>query len=246
MGNISLHKIRVIGFDAYGVGAVEYLASHPLPAVQLVLNPPEREDELHATLRNIDMLFSIAERRQGVNCAAVCSRFARENGALSVCLTRDIDTSDVPDGIFDAVISVPDATNTNLEQPSSYITIYQIIRAMTGIFTRPSFIGVDISDVVSLLKDAGECVVGIGYAQGDNCIHEAMTQAVEFAGKQRDIGGVSRGLFYFESGESFRLADATDAIGMVPFCLNHQPDIVANVIILDSFINQARITFFLG
>jgi cell division protein FtsZ len=82
------------------------------------------------------------------------------------------------------------------------------VRGITKVVVEPALINVDFADVETVLKNGGLSLIGLGSAQGDDRIEEAINQAISSPLLEGEtISGASRIIVTFWADENITLAD---------------------------------------
>jgi cell division protein FtsZ len=82
------------------------------------------------------------------------------------------------------------------------------VRGITKVVVEPALINVDFADVKTVLKDGGLSLIGLGSAEGENRIEEAINQAISSPLLEGEsISGASRIIVTFWADENITLAD---------------------------------------
>ena len=148
----------------------------------------ESEEALRRALRGSDLVFIAAGEGGGMGSggAPMIARIARELGALTVAVVtkpfafEGKRRSEVAaEGIAylhetaDTVIVIPnDRLMSVLERGTSMVDAFQVtddllrqgVQGICDMITLPGLINLDFADVRTVIRDAGEALLGIGYA----------------------------------------------------------------------------------
>jgi cell division protein FtsZ len=162
----------------------------------------ESEQEIREIVSGSEMVFVTCGMGGGTGTGAtpVVARVAKESGALVVAIvTRPFEfegkhrIENAKKGIdelrknVDAIIVIPnqkiyDIIEEDLDADEALKKIDEILlnstRGISDIINNPGHINVDFADVKSIMKDKGDALMGIGYANGENRAKEAAIKAV--------------------------------------------------------------------
>lgn len=162
----------------------------------------ESENEIRKALENSELIIVTCGMGggTGTGAAPVVAKIARETGALVLgIVTRPFDfearirITQAIKGIeemrknVDAIIVIPnqkifDIYPQDVEIISAFKKIDEVLfnstRGISDIINLPGLINVDFADVRTIMKDAGEALIGIGRASGENRAKEAALQAI--------------------------------------------------------------------
>ena len=162
----------------------------------------ESDDEIKQALRGADMVFVTAGEGGGTGSGAapVVAQIARELGALTVGIvttpfkfegTQRRRAAD--EGVAglraecDTVIVVPNEKLLEvLDRTTSMLDAFRIaddvlrqgVQGICDLITMPGLINLDFADVRTVMTDAGNALMGIGYTSGDDRAVEAVERAL--------------------------------------------------------------------
>ncbi len=163
----------------------------------------ESETEIAEILAGAEMIFVTCGMGggTGTGAAPVVARIAKETGALVVAIvTRPFDFEGKPrnesakKGIeeikkfVDAIIAIPNqkvleisSKETEMEEAFRLVddVLFDSTRGISDIINISGKINVDFADVRTIMKDAGQALIGIGKASGENRAKEAALKAIK-------------------------------------------------------------------
>ena len=163
----------------------------------------ESETELAEKLSGAEMIFVTCGMGggTGTGAAPVVARIAQDTGALVVAIvTKPFDfegskrNEAAKKGIeeikkfVDAIIAIPNqkvleisTKETEMEEAFRLVddVLFDSTRGISDIINVPGKINVDFADVRTIMKDAGQALIGIGKATGDNRAKEAALKAIK-------------------------------------------------------------------
>ena len=198
----------------------------------------ESADEIRAAIEGADLLFITAGMGggTGTGAAPVVAMLAKEMGILTVAvvtkpfnfegnhrmLNADIGIENLAKFV-DAYVVVP---NQKLIEHSSIKTTFldafrmadealrQAVIGLSEGIVKPVLMNVDFADVKVVLGDAGLAHMGVGRAQGQNRILEAIKQAVASPLIETSISGATRMIMCIKGDETLPLAEVSSYVEM--------------------------------
>ena len=162
----------------------------------------ESEEEIRNALKDSELIIVTCGMGggTGTGAAPVVARIAKENGALVLgIVTRPFDfeartrMEQALKGIeemrknVDAIIVIPNQKiyeiyPQDIDIKAAFKKIDEVLfnstRGISDIINLPGLINVDFADVRTIMKDAGEALIGIGRATGEARAKEAALQAI--------------------------------------------------------------------
>ncbi|PZV99905.1 cell division protein FtsZ [Metamycoplasma auris] len=90
--------------------------------------------------------------------------------------------------------------------------VKQFIHTVISIIAIPGLINLDLADLETLIKNAGETIVGIGNASGENAAKTAIINAINSPILESNIKGASKAIVYFSSSAKNSIKDFENAI----------------------------------
>ena len=199
----------------------------------------EGRDALRRALRGSDMVFVTAGEGGGTGSGAapIVAEIARELGALTVAIvtmpfsfegTQRRRTAD--DGVTalreacDTVIVVPNERLLEvLDQSTSMLDAFRIaddvlrqgVQGICDLITLPGLINLDFADVRTIMQDAGNALMGIGYSSGEDRAVEAVERALRSPLIDSDIIGAKGILLSIAGGDDLSLYEVNEAAEIV-------------------------------
>lgn len=199
----------------------------------------ESADEIRAAIEGADLLFITAGMGggTGTGAAPVVAMLAKEMGILTVAvvtkpfnfegnhrmLNAEIGIENLSKFV-DAYVVVP---NQKLVEHSSIKTSFldafkmadealrQAVIGLSEGIVNPILVNVDFADVKVVLGDAGMAHMGVGRAQGQNRVLEAIKQAVASPLIETSISGATRLIMCIKGDKSLPLAEVSSYVTMV-------------------------------
>ena len=159
-------------------------------------------DEIEETVKDADMVFlTIGEGGgTGTGAAPIIAKVAREAGCLTVAVVTKPFTfeggkrmSQAEEGIkkirpmVDTLIIIPNDRLLEIaDENTTLLNAFKLadnvlkagVRGVTDLITLPGLINLDFADVRSIIKDAGNAILGEGTASGDNRAIKAAQNAI--------------------------------------------------------------------
>jgi cell division protein FtsZ len=196
-------------------------------------------DRIKTVLRGSDMVFVTAGEGggTGTGAAPVVARIAREVGALTVGIVTSpfgfegsrrgqqsrggVDT--LRDN-SDTVIVIPnDRLLQVLEKGTSLVDAFRIaddvlrqgVQGICDLITMPGLINLDFADVRTVMTDAGNALMGIGYSSGDDRAVEAVERALRSPLIEGEMTGAKGILLSIAGGEDLSLFEVNQAAEIV-------------------------------
>jgi cell division protein FtsZ len=199
----------------------------------------EGRDAIRRALRGSDMVFVTAGEGGGTGSGAapIVAEIARELGALTVAIvtmpfgfegTQRRRTAD--DGVTalraacDTVIVVPNERLLEvLDKSTSMLDAFRIaddvlrqgVQGICDLITLPGLINLDFADVRTIMQDAGNALMGIGYSSGDDRAVEAVERALRSPLIESDIIGAKGILLSIAGGDDLSLYEVNEAAEIV-------------------------------
>lgn len=199
----------------------------------------ESADEIRAAIEGADMLFITAGMGggTGTGAAPIIASIAKEMGILTVAvvtkpfkfegqhrmLNAEIGLENLAKCV-DAYVVVP---NQKLVEHSSIKTSFidafkmadealrQAVIGLSEVIVRPMIVNVDYADIKVVLEQAGLAHMGVGHAQGQNRVLDAIKQAVASPLIETSISGATRLIMCIKGNETLPLAEVSSYVTMV-------------------------------
>jgi cell division protein FtsZ len=226
----------------------------------------ESYDEIKQALRGADMVFVTAGEGggTGTGAAPVVARIARELQALTVGIvttpfkfegTQRRRSAD--DGVgalrneCDTVIVVPNEKLLEvLDRSTSMLDAFRIaddvlrqgVQGICDLITMPGLINLDFADVRTVMSDAGNALMGIGYSSGPERAKEAVERALRsplIEGEMTGAGGI---LLSIAGGEDLSLFEVNQAAEIVRQRATDDTNIIFGATIDDRLNGQVWVT----
>jgi cell division protein FtsZ len=199
----------------------------------------ESYDQIKQALRGADMVFVTAGEGGGTGSGAapVVAHIARELKALTVGIvttpfkfegTQRRRSAD--EGVAelraecDTVIVVPNEKLLEvLDKSTSMLDAFRIaddvlrqgVQGICDLITMPGLINLDFADVRTVMTDAGNALMGIGYSSGDDRAVEAVERALRSPLIEGEMTGAKGILLSIAGGEDLSLFEVNQAAEIV-------------------------------
>lgn len=227
----------------------------------------EAREEIYDSLRNADMIFITAGMGggTGTGAAPIIAEIARDLKALTVGVVtlpfkfegfrrmnnalRGIERLEKH---VDTLITIQNQqllnnVNTNMGFKEAFMVaddvLLQGVQGISDIITVPGMINVDFADIKTIMKDAGNALMGIGIARGEN-------RAINAAGKalsnplldNKSIEGAKGILINITAGNDMYLDEYDEIISLVTHNSAKDADIIAGTSIDTSLLDEIKVT----
>ncbi|MDZ4231323.1 MAG: cell division protein FtsZ [Patescibacteria group bacterium] len=199
----------------------------------------ESREEIEAVLQDTDMVFLTAGMGGGTGTGAtpVIADIARDMGILTVAvvtkpfafegsarmriaeegLTKLRDRVDtllvIPN---DRIFNIIDASTPVLKAFDKIDEILKnSVRGVADMITSSGLVNVDFADVMTVMKDAGGAVVGVGTAKGKDRASKAVDEAINSPLLDISIDGARGVLFSVAGGRDLKMSEINEAAGLI-------------------------------
>jgi cell division protein FtsZ len=226
----------------------------------------EGRDAIRRALRGSDMVFVTAGEGGGTGSGAapIVAEIARELGALTVAIvtmpfsfegTQRRRTAD--DGVTalrqacDTVIVVPNERLLEvLDKSTSMLDAFRIaddvlrqgVQGICDLITLPGLINLDFADVRTIMQDAGNALMGIGYSSGDDRAVEAVERALRSPLIDSDVLGAKGILLSIAGGDDLSLYEVNEAAEIVRQRSGDETNIIFGATIDERLTGQVWVT----
>jgi cell division protein FtsZ len=226
----------------------------------------EARDALRRALRGSDMVFVTAGEGGGTGSGAapIVAEIAHELGALTVGIvtlpfsfegTQRRRAAD--EGVAalrqacDTVIVVPNERLLEvLDQSTSMLDAFRIaddvlrqgVQGICDLITLPGLINLDFADVRTIMQDAGNALMGIGFSSGDSRAVEAVERALRSPLIESDIIGAKGILLSIAGGDDLSLYEVNEAAEIVRQRSGDETNIIFGATIDERLTGQVWVT----
>ncbi len=226
----------------------------------------EAYDQIKQALRGSDMVFVAAGEGGGTGSGAapVVARIARELGALTVGIVtmpfrfegsrrRRVAEEGVKAlrEACDTVIVVPNERLLEvLDRKTSMLDALRVaddvlrqgVQGICDLITMPGLINLDFADVRTIMTDAGNALMGIGYATGPNRAVEAVERALRSPLIETDIVGARGILLSIAGGDDLSLYEVNEAAEIVRQRATDETNIIFGAVVDERLTGQVWVT----
>jgi len=194
---------------------------------------------IEEALKGSDMVFITAGEGGGTGTGAspIIAEIAHEMGALTVgVVTRPFGfegrrrSVQAEEGVqalrdvLDTLIVIPNdrllqISDKDLKASEAYIKSDEIlsngVKGISGLITQPGVINVDFADVKTILKDAGNAVLGIGRSTGEQRAPNAAQAAISSPLLEATMDGAEGVLITITGSEDLKLQEINEAARVI-------------------------------
>ncbi|PCI29628.1 cell division protein FtsZ [Candidatus Wolfebacteria bacterium] len=199
----------------------------------------ETKEEIQEVIKGSDMVFIACGYGGGTGTGAspIVAKTARESGALTVAIVtkpfsfEGVQRMQIADhGLedlrreVDAIIIVPnDRLLAIVEKETSMLNAFAIcdevlknaVEGISDLITTPGIINVDFADIRSIMKNAGDALMGIGISTGDTRAQDAARAAINSPLLEIDITGAKGVLFAVAGGDDLTMLEVQEAAKVI-------------------------------
>ena len=210
----------------------------------------ENKEQIKDILRGADMVFIVAGMGggTGTGAAPVVAEIAKEMGILTIGvvtkpfmfegkarkLRADYGTQKLRENVDDLIVILNDKLLKNTDSKITLNSAFSIadevleqgITGITDLLTTIGEVNIDFADIATTIKYRGKAYMGVGVAEGEKKIEEAVLQAIGNPLTEAKINGAKGVIFNVKGNESLSLLEINSAIGII----NNQISDDANVI----------------
>lgn len=226
----------------------------------------ESREKLKDEFGNADMIFITCGEGGGTGTGAspIVAEVARESGALTVAVvTKPFDFEGAPrkatatEGIdllkdnVDTLIVIPNQRVLQVIDKKTSIleafkkidsVLYQGVKGIAELITLPGLINVDFADVRSIMKNAGNAIMGMGIGSGDKRAITAIRQAISSPLLDTSIDGAKGILLNIVGGEDLSMSEIDEAATMISKAVDPDANIIFGAAIDEKLVDQIKIT----
>ena len=226
----------------------------------------DHRDEIEAALAGADMVFVTAGEGGGTGTGAspLIARIAREQGSLTIGVVtrpfafegrrRSTQAESGVDALKDEVDTLIVIPNDRLLQVAEAGTsvleafrladdvLLQGVQGITDLIMTPGLINLDFADVRSVMSEAGNALMGIGRARGDERAVEAARLAMSSPLLEASIDGARGVLLLIAGGSDLGLLEANAAADLVGSSAHPDANIIFGAVIDDTLGDEVKVT----
>lgn len=176
-------------------------------------------EQIRSILDGADMVFIIAGMGGDTEVATIVAGIARAMNILTVALLSQAAHIDPEASIkahehVDALIVVPNVCSMNT-MPEKFTTpdqsMRRIVAEIAGMINEPGLIGIDFTNLRSILSKSGMALMGSATASGPDRAKVATERAIE----NMDISGARGVLINITSSDSFKLRELSEMMDYI-------------------------------
>jgi cell division protein FtsZ len=226
----------------------------------------DHRDEIEAALAGADMVFVTAGEGGGTGTGAspLIARIAREQGALTIgVVTRPFAfegrrrATQAETGVgalkdeVDTLIVIPNDRLLQVAETGTSVleafrladdVLLQGVQGITDLIMTPGLINLDFADVRSVMREAGNALMGIGRARGDDRAIEAARLAMSSPLLEASIDGARGVLLLIAGGSDLGLLEANAAADLVGSSAHPEANIIFGAVIDDTLGDEVKVT----
>lgn len=226
----------------------------------------DHRDEIEAALAGADMVFVTAGEGGGTGTGAspLIASIAREQGALTIgVVTRPFAfegrrrATQAETGVdalkseVDTLIVIPNDRLLQIAETGTSVleafrladdVLLQGVQGITDLIMTPGLINLDFADVRSVMSEAGNALMGIGRARGDERAVEAARLAMSSPLLEASIDGARGVLLLIAGGSDLGLLEANAAADLVGSSAHPEANIIFGAVIDDTLGDEVKVT----
>jgi cell division protein FtsZ len=226
----------------------------------------ESKEDIAEIVRGAEMVFICAGMGggTGTGAAPVVAELARASGALTVAVVTKPFSFEgqrrkrqAEEGIeqlrqkVDTLIVIPnDRLISICDQGITFQqafreadgVLYQGIRGISELITRPGLINLDFADVKKIMAGAGPALLAIGQGQGENRAVDAAKQAISSPLLDTSIHGAQGVLFNITGPADLKLMEVNLAAQVINEQVADDAEIIFGAVLSDAMENTVQIT----
>ena len=226
----------------------------------------ESKDILTEIIKGTDLLFITAGMGggTGTGAAPVIAKIARDMKILTVAVVTEpfafegkkrmentIKGLDNLKKYVDTLIVIPnDKIRTVVDKNTTMVEALRVadeilkqgIKGLAELIVNPALINLDFADVKTILKDRGIAHLGVGVAQGENRIIEAVRVAVNCPLLETTIEGAQGVILNVVGGNDLTFAEVADAAELVRSVVDASANIIFGARIDPNVQDEVEIT----
>jgi cell division protein FtsZ len=200
----------------------------------------------------------------GTGAAPVIAKIAREVGCLTVAVVTKPFTFEgrkrmlqAEEGIksirpmVDTLIVIPNDKLLEIaDDNTTLLNAFKLadnvlkagVRGVTDLITLPGLINLDFADVRSIIKDAGNAILGEGVASGDNRAIKAAQNAISSPLIEDSIDGATGILLNISGGPDLKLYEINEAAEIVRNASSQEANIIFGSVIDENMNDNIKVT----
>jgi len=223
-------------------------------------------EEIKETVKDADMVFiALGEGGgTGTGAAPVIAKAARESGCLTVAVVTKPFAfegrkrmAQAEEGIkiirplVDTLIVIPNDKLLEIaDDNTTLLNAFKLadnvlkagVRGVTDLITLPGLINLDFADVRSIIKDAGNALLGEGIASGDNRAIKAAQSAINSPLIEESIDGATGILLNISGGPDLKLFEINEAAEIIRNASSPDANIIFGSVIDEGMNDKIKVT----
>ena len=225
----------------------------------------ESKDEIKKLIEGADMIFIAAGMGGGTGTGAspIIASIAKELGILTIAIVTKpfsfegkIRKIIAEEGVtnlkpnVDAMIVIPNDKLFSIADEATTLldsfkladnVIKQGVIGITEIILKPGLINIDFADIQAILKDSGNCWMGIGTGKGENKAEDAASKAVDSPLLEVKVEGAKRVLFNVMGGSDLTLSEVNKAANIIYQSVDPDAKIIFGATIDENLKNEVKV-----
>jgi len=223
-------------------------------------------DSIREVVHGADMIFITCGEGggTGTGAAPVIAEIAKEEGCLTVAVVTKPFTFEgvkraiqAEEGInslrgkVDCLIIIPNDKLLEIsDENTTLLNAFKLadnvlkagVRGVTDLITLPGLINLDFADVKSIIKDAGNALLGDGIASGDNRAIKAAQSAINCPLIESSIDGAKGILLNVSGGPDLKLFEVNEAAEIVRNSSSPDANIIFGAVIDENMKDKIKVT----
>lgn len=230
------------------------------------LSADKSSDSIREVVHGADMIFITCGEGggTGTGAAPVIAEIAKEEGCLTVAVVTKPFTFEgvkraiqAEEGInslrgkVDCLIIIPNDKLLEIsDENTTLLNAFKLadnvlkagVRGVTDLITLPGLINLDFADVKSIIKDAGNALLGDGIASGDNRAIKAAQSAINCPLIESSIDGAKGILLNVSGGPDLKLFEVNEAAEIVRNSSSPDANIIFGAVIDENMKDKIKVT----
>ncbi len=226
----------------------------------------ENRDDIYKTLEGADMVFIAAGMGggTGTGAAPVVAEIAKELGMLTVAVVtkpftfegkhRMINAVNGIDELKKRVDSIIVIANDRLVQIAERKTgmlesfklgdsvLMQGVRGISDLISIPGIINLDFNDVKAIMSATGYAHMGIGAAEGEDSINEAIDRAINSPLLETSINGATGVLVNIMTGNDIGIIETNEAAVKLRSMVDEDANIIVGATVDPTIKDEVKVT----
>ena len=223
-------------------------------------------DSIREVVHGADMIFITCGEGggTGTGAAPVIAEIAKEEGCLTVAVVtrpftfegvkRSLQAEEGIDslrGKVDCLIIIPNDKLLEIsDENTTLLNAFKLadnvlkagVRGVTDLITLPGLINLDFADVKSIIKDAGNALLGDGIASGDNRAIKAAQSAINSPLIESSIDGAKGILLNVSGGPDLKLFEVNEAAEIIRNSSSPDANIIFGAVIDENMKDKIKVT----